>query len=846
MRRIRLVFAALAFVTWPAHATYHTWVIEQLYSNADGNVQFVVLHEAQGANGENLLAGHALVVTRAGSSRTFTFDHDLPDSATANRRVLIATPGFAARNIDAPDYVIPARFLPADGGVLDYAGVDAVMFASLPTDGVHALARGGASVTNAPQNFAGQTDTLAAGPITVVEYYNSALDHYFMSPLAPDIDALDSGRTPGWTRTGWQFDAYPTAAAAPAATSPVCRFYIPPEHGDSHFFSASPTECATVAGKVGTDPNYSGYIYESPAAFYIALPDVATGACPAATVPVYRLWNQRADSNHRYAVTDAVRSQMVSKGYVSEGYGPSGVAMCTPRIAVGDSLARLTGATPFFPGCDGAPVTGTVYAGAEVEPMIAVSPAASSRSARYVATWQQDRWSDGGARGLLSAYSLDGLSWATSQAKFSRCTGGNAANGGDYARATDPWVTFTAGGTALSIAVAFTGDTFAAGSSSAVLVSRSTDGGATWSDPSTLRRDGADGFNDKDSITGDRLVPGYAYATWDRIVPSGNGPTWFARTTNDGVSWEPARAIYDPGARSQTLNNQIVVIPPGAGFSAYTLFDFFTQIDTAPSGSQTTRLAVIRSMDQGISWAPPVFIADIQAVGTHDPETGVEIRDGATLGSFGGGTNGKLAAVWQDARFSAGARDGIAFATSEDGGTTWSPPVQVNAVPGVQALLPAITIRDDGMYGVLYYDMRNNTADASTLLIDAWLATSNDGLTWREQHLAGPFDLSNAPRAEGGLFIGDYQGLVSDGSEFVPIFIETNPNTAATDRTDAFAGVMRSIPSRLERLQAAPVMSYAAKSAPAFVITDDIRKRLQQAIERAQERRRVGARAPTP
>jgi len=54
MRRIRLVFAALAFVTWPAHATYHTWVIEQLYSNADGNVQFVVLHEAQGANGENL------------------------------------------------------------------------------------------------------------------------------------------------------------------------------------------------------------------------------------------------------------------------------------------------------------------------------------------------------------------------------------------------------------------------------------------------------------------------------------------------------------------------------------------------------------------------------------------------------------------------------------------------------------------------------------------------------------------------------------------------------------------------------------------------------------------------
>lgn len=50
----------------------------------------------------------------------------------------------------------------------------------------------------------------------------------------------------------------------------------------------------------GTHPNYSGYIQETAAAFYIALPNVFTGACPASTTPVYRLWNARVDSNHRY------------------------------------------------------------------------------------------------------------------------------------------------------------------------------------------------------------------------------------------------------------------------------------------------------------------------------------------------------------------------------------------------------------------------------------------------------------------------------------------------------------------------------------------------------------------
>src|SRR5947207_2250872 len=118
-----------------------------------------------------------------------------------------------------------------------------------------------------------------------------------------------------------------------------------------------------------------------------------------------------------------------------------------------------------------------------------------------------------------------------------------------------------------------------------------------------------------------------------------------------------------------------------------------------------------------------------------------------------------------------------------------STPEQVNTVPAVQALLPAVTIRDDGTIGVLYYDMRNNTSDPGTLLVDAWLATSKDRVVWQETHAGGPFNFANAPMADGGLFIGDYQALASDSQAFYPFFAMAN--ASATNRTDIFASAFR-------------------------------------------------------
>lgn len=159
----------------------------------------------------------------------------------------------------------------------------------------------------------------------VVEFYNRSLDHYFMSISPTEINDLDTGVHPGWERTGLRFLAYQTAVPG---TSPVCRFYRTPGFGDSHFYSASAAECEAV---IANPQTYPGWTYESPNVFYIALPDTTTGACPAATKPIWRFFNQLT-TNHRYTADHTLRDQMRADAatWVPEGYGPDAVIMCAP------------------------------------------------------------------------------------------------------------------------------------------------------------------------------------------------------------------------------------------------------------------------------------------------------------------------------------------------------------------------------------------------------------------------------------------------------------------------------------------------------------------------------------
>jgi hypothetical protein len=171
-RRMLAALATAAVVAAsPALASYHTFRIVEVFSSADRTVQYVVLHESFGADGENLWGGHALTATEGSATRTFTFPNDLPGGScdyytctpapTANRDVLIATEGFAALGLIKPDYVIPDGFIPLSG-TLQYADVpQQVTYSSLPTDGVSAIDSTGAVIPNVARNFSGRSASVS-------------------------------------------------------------------------------------------------------------------------------------------------------------------------------------------------------------------------------------------------------------------------------------------------------------------------------------------------------------------------------------------------------------------------------------------------------------------------------------------------------------------------------------------------------------------------------------------------------------------------------------------------------------------------------------------------------------
>jgi hypothetical protein len=177
------------------------------------------------------------------------------------------------------------------------------------------------AVSNAG-NATGAIPPPGPGLVQLVEYHNAAADHYLLTSISAEIAALDAGQIAGWIRTGNNFNAF---ADAVAGASPVCRIYLPPVYGDSHFFSSSPAECAYVQAAM------PAAVLESANAFYIDTPDTTTGACPSGTIAVYRLWNHRADLDHRYTTSPTIKAAMIAQGYVAEGYGADQVTMCSPQ-----------------------------------------------------------------------------------------------------------------------------------------------------------------------------------------------------------------------------------------------------------------------------------------------------------------------------------------------------------------------------------------------------------------------------------------------------------------------------------------------------------------------------------
>jgi hypothetical protein len=495
-----------------------------------------------------------------------------------------------------------------------------------------------------------------------------------------------------------------------------------------------------------------------------------------------------------------------------------GVAQAAPLNA---GPPVLTSASNPLAGCPPDP-SGINFPGAEVEPWIEVNP---TNAMNIVGFYQQDRYSNGGAKGNTATVTTNGgMSWTqVAVPNDTRCTGGR------FERSSDPWISFGRDGVLHAMSLVTDPDVGAEFGANGMTYNRSTTGGLTWEPAIRLVTEPAGRFlHDKNSITADPNDEDFVYAVWDRLQSSQGsinnpenvigrgfkGPIFFTRTTNGGDSWEPARRIYETGANKQTIGNQIVVEPASRGGS---LFDFFADVTNRSNrrgGIGPVKLSFIRSDDRGANWTSPQRVDDLipmSLVREDDPidvepfpcpdptdQGACPIRAGDLIPEVAvDATDGDLYAVWMDARFDGGLfledHDNIAFTQSTDGGATWSAPIKVNKTPtnqpnyDQQAFTPSVDVDRNGTVTVTYYDLRHNDADDPSRLETDYFAVSCESASencaspaaWEEERITpASFDIRDAPFAR-GYFLGDYMGLDNDGTDFVSLFGQAFTNNDA-------------------------------------------------------------------
>jgi len=170
MKRLRPIAAALglfALTGGTAFGGAHTWRVNEVFSNADGTIQFVELRESGGGAGEVGTMGHQVT----SNLRSYTIPSNVA-SPTSFKSLLFATPGFALiPGAPAPDFIFPAASVPffSTAGGADsfrYVAFDtwAVPAGSIPLDGFMSFNRTGGALTNTPTNYAGATATIDLRP----------------------------------------------------------------------------------------------------------------------------------------------------------------------------------------------------------------------------------------------------------------------------------------------------------------------------------------------------------------------------------------------------------------------------------------------------------------------------------------------------------------------------------------------------------------------------------------------------------------------------------------------------------------------------------------------------------
>lgn len=343
----------------------------------------------------------------------------------------------------------------------------------------------------------------------------------------------------------------------------------------------------------------------------------------------------------------------------------------------------------------------------------------------------------------------------------------------------------------------------------------SGDGGASWDEGSIT--DPYDLGDPTIAVDAD----GIAY--YGYIGTFSHSGIFVARSTDRGVSWEPAVAVleHDSGAPFEDKETPVCdcTFGPYAGrlYVSWTQFDAYGSSDPADS----SRILFSYSRDQAASFTPPIRVSDqggdcrdrdgtvegaVPAVGPYGTvyltwagPRGIEFDrsddggdswgvdrvisdipggwDFAVSGIYrcnglpitkvdlsGGLYSGRLYVLWSDQRN--GDTD-VFLIYSDDGGDHWSPRRRVNGDPignGRDQFFPWMDVDPvTGHIYVVYYDRRASTDDAT----EVWLAVSTDGGDTFSEEVISQSPFTPNPT----VFFGDYIGIAARNGRVRPFWM---------------------------------------------------------------------------
>ena len=353
------------------------------------------------------------------------------------------------------------------------------------------------------------------------------------------------------------------------------------------------------------------------------------------------------------------------------------------------------------------------------------------------------------------SYSTDGgTTWAVSRLLDSTLIPG-------FPRNSDPAVGVDSAGNFYIAVVCI-------GSTGALAVYKSTDGGVTFPNAYLIANNGSE---DKEYI-GTDLTPGSPfynniYISWTRF--SGETGIKLTKSTNAGVNWTNAVPVSDVSFGVQ--GSDVAVGLDGEVYVTWldgTTNDDIVRFDRSTDGGNT--FGIDKTIAQG---ATPLI--PISSSGITFPSIATDISNGPGRGN--------IYVTFCDSR---NGDPDIFLSRSTNRGLNWSAPLRVNddeVGNGKLQCWPWIGVNDSGYVVINFYDARNTS---SNTIIEDYIAHSTDGgITFTNYLVSTMPTPTNQPNND--VRFGDYIGVDYHKGRIVPVW--TDERSGGTNQ-ECYTGII--------------------------------------------------------